>query len=234
MLGALIARWRKHYAPGTAYRMRAALAHILRESGIAARPPSVPRNIARGVVATPEELARLMAAPPPFLRLYMLLYFQCGLRAHEILHVTPASWNESRHSVTIRVKGGRLRTAELTAETERLIAAARPFEGRMQESVIGILHGKPITQWGLQKAFRRHADRCGVNPAVTGHDLRRTAATILYAATKDLRVAQQLLGHQRLESTLSYLAPLAPDEARRYAELLRFDHFHPKEGDKPQ
>jgi len=64
-----------------------------------------------------------------------------------------------------------------------------------------------------------------VNDELTAHDLRRTAATILYGATKDLRVPQQLLGHKNLSSTLEYLAPLAPDEARRYAELLRFDKF---------
>ncbi|MGH9677063.1 MAG: tyrosine-type recombinase/integrase, partial [Candidatus Acidiferrum sp.] len=102
------------------------------------------------------------------------------------------------------------------------------------EPCINILHGKPIQRAGMQHAFRKHADRCGVSHNVTPHDLRRTAATILYAATKDLRVPQQLLGHKDLSSTLSYLAPLAPDEARRYAQLLRFDKFHPKEGEKPQ
>ena len=61
---------------------------------------------------------------------------------------------------------------------------------------------------------------------MNAHDLRRSAATILYMATKDLRVPQQLLGHKNLASTLAYLAPMAPDEARRYQELLRFDHFH--------
>ena len=166
-----------------------------------------------------------MTNPQPFLRLYMLLYFQCGLRASEALATTPRNWNPEQHTVTIPVKGKKMRTAEVTPEVETLFLAAHA-QATDDRSFIELLRGRPVTQNSLRQQWQRHRTNCGISPKVTAHDLRRTAATILYAATKDLRVPQQLLGHQNLASTLRYIAPLAPDEARRYAELLRFDKFH--------
>jgi integrase len=204
----------------------------LRAAGYMGTIPKVPRPQARAVTATPDELARLFANPPAFLKLYMLLYLQCGLRSAETLEITPSAWRQETHTALITVKGGRLRTVELTPDVEQLLATTTDADP--DQPAICILHGKPIQKAGLQHAFRRHADRCQVNRDITPHDLRRTAATILHAATKDLRVPQQLLGHKDLSSTLAYIAPLAPDEARQYTHLLRFGHFHPKPGDKLQ
>lgn len=232
VVAALVAKWRREWSPKTVYSRMIYLRKELRAAGYLGAIPKVPRPEVRAVTATTDELARLFANPPAFLKLYMLLYLQCGLRSAETLEVTPRVWRPETHTALIKVKGGRLRTIELTPDVEELLLPT--CGGDPDLPAIWLLHGKPIQKAGLQHAFRRHADKCGVNRDVTPHDLRRTAATILYAATKDLRVPQQLLGHKSITSTIAYLAPMAPDEARRYTELLRFGHFHPKEGDKPQ
>jgi integrase len=225
-----MAAWKKRLRKTTLVLYRYHLQQLLDVLATFGAPgikaPKVKYGPQRGVTATPEELARLFASPPPFMRLYLLLYLQAGLRHHEMIRVTPRSWNPEKHALTIEVKGGRQRTAEITEDIERLFEAAKPFEGREDESFVSLLHGTKITDGSLRNAWQRYRNQCGVSVLVTAHDLRRTAASILYAATKDLRVPQQLLGHQTLTSTLRYIAPLAPNEARRYAELLRFDHFH--------
>lgn len=187
-------------------------------------PPKVPPPHQRAIVASGAELVALMENPQPFLRLYMLLYFQCGLRSSEALAVTPRTWNPEQHTVTIPVKGKKMRTAEVTPEVETLFLAAHG-DPVSQQSFIELLRGRRVTQGSIRKAWEAHRINCGISAEVTAHDLRRTAATILYAATKDLRVPQQQLGHQNLASTLRYIAPMAPDEARKYAELLRFDKY---------
>jgi integrase len=232
LVAAIVGKWRREWSPKTVYSRMIYFRRELRAAGYMGSIPKVPRPQARAVTATPEELARLFANPPAFLKLYMLLYLQCGLRSAETLEITPRSWRPETHTALIRVKGGDLRTVELTPDVEQLLATTTDSDP--EAPAIWTLHGKPIQKAGLQHAFRRHADRCHVNRDVTPHDLRRTAATILYAATKDLRVPQQLLGHKSLSSTLTYLAPMAPDEARKYTELLRFGHFQPKPEDKPQ
>jgi len=238
MVGALVATWRKRYAPRTAYSYRGRLAKLLRTleafGGHHINPPKVPFPPARATVARGEELHALLTTASPWLRLFILLYLQCGLRRSEALAVTPRTWDPDQHTVTIKVKGGRTRTAQLTPDVETLLQMAAPTTTDPDQPYIYALRGRPISKSGLGQAWTALKKRCEVNPLVTAHDLRRTAATILYTATKDLRVPQQLLGHQRLSSTLTYLAPMHPDEARKYSELLRFDHFKPKEGDKPQ
>jgi integrase len=228
MVAALVANWRKRHKPQTAYNYRSKLRQVLRllEDYGAPRivPPKVPIPHARAVIASGDEIARLFKQPTPWLRLYMLLYFQCGLRSAEALRVTPRSWNREEHTVTIEVKGGGTRTAQITRDVELIFEACG--EPEKDTPFLHIVRGRPITAAGLKFAWQKHRAACGVSPLVTAHDLRRTAATILYNATHDLRVPQQLLGHKNLASTLQYLAPMAPDEARKYFELLRFDKFH--------
>ena len=46
----------------------------------------------------------------------------------------------------------------------------------------------------------------GLDPRAYGtHSLRRTKATLIYRRTKNLRAAQLLLGHSKVESTVRYL-----------------------------
>ena len=54
------------------------------------------------------------------------------------------------------------------------------------------------------------------NPRGT-HTLRRTNATLIYRRTKNLRAAQLLLGHTRLESAVRYLG-IEVDDALEIAE----------------
>ncbi len=234
MIGALVATWRKRHKPSTCYAYRSKLANLLGAlvsfGAPILKPPKLPPPRPRGVVATGNELTRLLADPQPWLRLFILLYLQCGLRKHEALAVTPRTWNRENHTVTIPIKGGRIRTAQVTDDVEILFLAAGDPDP--DTTYISALRGRKVNDSGMGQAWTALKKRTGINPTVTAHDLRRTSATILYTATKDLRVPQQLLGHQDLTSTLRYLAPMAPDEARKYTDLLRFHNF--KSTEKPQ
>jgi len=57
----------------------------------------------------------------------------------------------------------------------------------------------------LYSAFRRHVTHCGLGKDVTPHILRHTCATRLFWAGIDPRTVQELLGHERLESTMIYV-----------------------------
>lgn len=221
-----MARWKARYKPSTAYSRRCALVRICHQleqfHAPQIRPPKLPPPSGRTTVATGKELLALFDKPAPYLRLFMLLYLQAGLRFSETLRATPSAYNEEKRTLTLIVKGGRQRRVDLTEDVTRLFAAVDP---PADTPYIFALRGRTLTNSGLNRAWRKHRALCGVSPLVTAHDLRRTAATIVYEKTHDLRAAQQLLGHKNLVSTLSYLAPLHPDEARRYAELLQFDKF---------
>ncbi len=58
----------------------------------------------------------------------------------------------------------------------------------------------------------------GLDPSVYGtHSMRRTKATLIYKRTKNLRAVQLLLGHTKLESTVSYLG-IEVDDALEISE----------------
>ena len=62
--------------------------------------------------------------------------------------------------------------------------------------------------------------RIGLDPLLFGtHSLRRTKATLIYRRTWNLRAAQLLLGHAKVESTVRYLG-IEVDDALAIAEQI--------------
>jgi integrase len=227
MVGALVGAWKTRYSKGTAYgyrnKLRSLLAAMVPYGLQTMKPPKLPPPPARAITATHNELVRLLSDPAPWLRLFILLYLQCGLRRAETLRVTPRTWNREQHTATIPVKGGETRTLLLTPDVELLLDAAG--DPPPDTSFISALYGKEVGFSTIRSAWKRHRTKHHVAENVTAHDLRRTAATIVMNATHDLRAAQQLLGHKNLSSTVHYIAPLEPAEARKYQQLLHFEHF---------
>jgi integrase len=65
---------------------------------------------------------------------------------------------------------------------------------------------------------KRWAGTIGLDPHDYGaHSMRRTKATLIYRRTKNLRAAQLLLGHTKLESTVRSLG-IEVDDALEMAE----------------
>jgi integrase len=63
-----------------------------------------------------------------------------------------------------------------------------------------------ITTRQYARIVHRWVSSIGLDPADYGtHTMRRTKATLIYRSTKNIRAAQLLLGHSRLESTIRYL-----------------------------
>jgi integrase len=215
IIGALVSNWKKRHKRSTVHSYRASLQNLMAAlcsfGAPPIRVPRVPQGPPRGTIATGDELARLLANPQPWMRLFILLYLQCGLRKSEALAVTPRSWDRENHCVRIPVKGGAIRTAEVTADVEILFLAAGDPDP--DTSYITALRGHAFTNSSIHSAWQDHRKKCGVNPALNAHDLRRTAATILYTLTKDLRIPQQLLGHQSLATTCSASPPSATRSA---------------------
>ena len=182
--------------------------------------PRPPRQ--RIVTFTEAEAAAVLEAAPPSLRLALLLCCDCGLRSGEAVRIAPADYNAQRHTITFVQKGGNKRIATVTARVEQLFALA-PDTGEPLTPYCSRLHstGRKMSYPILAAAWRKLKKRLGIRPELRMHDLRRTLATNAYRATKDLILTQQLLGHQNLESTLRYIAPLDTPNLRPLLESLK-------------
>ena len=64
--------------------------------------------------------------------------------------------------------------------------------------------GTPLTPRGVRKVINSIIDNCAVNKHVSPHMIRHSFATALLNNGADLRIVQELLGHENLQTTQIY------------------------------
>lgn len=138
-------------------------------------------------------------------RLMIRLGAECGLRRGEIarVHSDGVVADNAGRSLIVRGKGDKQRIVPLPDDLAGIIMDARGylfpgrFGGHVEESYIG-----------------DHISRL-LPDGYAAHTLRHRFATTAYAATHDLFVVAELLGHESVETTEHYVA--MPDGRLREA-----------------
>lgn len=138
-------------------------------------------------------------------RLMIRLGAECGLRRGEIalVHSDDVVADSAGRSLIVRGKGDKQRIVPLPDDLAGIIMDARGylfpgrFGGHVEESYIG-----------------DHISRL-LPDGYAAHTLRHRFATTAYAATHDLFVVAELLGHESVETTEHYVA--MPDGRLREA-----------------
>lgn len=138
-------------------------------------------------------------------RLMIRLGAECGLRRGEIaaVHSDDVVADSAGRSLIVRGKGDKQRIVPLQDDLACIIMDARGylfpgrFGGHVEESYIG-----------------DHISRL-LPDGYAAHTLRHRFATTAYAATHDLFVVAELLGHESVETTEHYVA--MPDGRLREA-----------------
>lgn len=146
-----------------------------------------------------------MQKATPSEKLMVRLGAECGLRRGEIarVHSDDVVADSAGHSLIVRGKGDKQRIVPLpddlantVMETQGYLFPGR-FGGHVEESYIG-----------------DHISRL-LPDGYAAHTLRHRFATTAYAATHDLFVVAELLGHESVETTEHYVA--MPDGRLREA-----------------
>lgn len=157
--------------------------------------PRSSRSLPRPIATT--ELRRaLAAAHSPTMRLWLMLAAYQGLRAGEIaaLHW---SW-VTEDGIRVRGKGGHTRVVPLHPEVAVVLGSWPVREGHLFVRPAG-------TPWPAAAVSREMAvflERCGIRDRA--HGLRHWFGTECYRASKDLRLVQELMGHQSPITTAGY------------------------------
>ena len=163
-----------------------------------------------------EEVTRLLEAPDAATpqgqrdRAMLELFYASGLRVSEMASLDLS--NVALEAKEIRVWG--------KGYKERMVLMGQPAvsalnlylgEGRKKllgksssEALFVNRYGKRLSERSLQKIISMYAIKAGLDKRVHPHMLRHSFATHLLDGGADLRVVQELLGHDNLTSTQIY------------------------------
>lgn len=205
---------RRRWAPNTRKSYRASLRSFYGWAMATGRTSESPAHLLPAVRVprarprpTPETAFRFaMRTADPRARLAIMLAGICGLRRGEVAQARREHMELDLLGWCLRVKGkgGHVRLVPVPDELAREILS-RPA-GWLFPSA----QGGHLTPNHLGKLVSKH-----LPDGLTTHTLRHRCGTMAYAATKDLRAVQELLGHAKPETTAIYTA--VPEEAIRAA-----------------
>ena len=162
------------------------------------------------------------------------LIYSCGLRVSEGANIKVADLNGKEKYVLVRGKGGKDRrvpvpetTLEELREHYRAVHLARGTHGIDRPQISewlfpGKRDRRPIHITSIQIAFRAAWKLSGLLKPASVHTLRHSYATHLLEAGVDLRVIQELLGHDDPGTTAIYthLTDTITGQAREVIERL--------------
>ena len=221
VVAGLAARWKAKYAASTMHSISCQARKILRDIDQTcgtSLTEGMPKPIKpRERIATPEELAALLAHAEPWLKLWLLLMATLGLRFSEALHVGAENYDRSAHTITITTKGEKRKTFPVTAEIETLFELAPEGAGTFIER----LRGRHIKRDWMREHWWKLKKKAGVAQDLIPHDLRRTAAVRTYTATHDIWAVKALLGHEKLDTTAWYLKPYDKEAMNQIQRAIR-------------
>ena len=173
------------------------------------------------VVLSREEVQRLFAAVTNLKQkaLFMVAY-DAGLRLSEIINLRIEDLDSERMAIRIRQgKGKKDRYARLTAG---LLDMLRKYWKAYRPKTLlfpGAMPDKPYDLATPGQLLKKACRKAGITKRVSMHTLRHTFATHLLEAGTNLRVIQQLLGHERIQTTCLY-THISLEQLREAPSLL--------------
>ena len=167
-------------------------------------------------VLTPQEVARLLAAPdirkPLGLRdkAILELLYATGVRASEVASLDIDSVHHQYGYLRCMGKGSKERVVPVgkpALEFTRRYAVEvwpRLLRGRPSPALFVSARGTRLTRLTIWRVVKKNARLAGISKEVFPHTLRHSFATHLLAGGADLRSVQEMLGHATIMTTQLY------------------------------
>lgn len=141
-------------------------------------------------------------------RALMALTGLMGLRVSEAVSVRPANINLTTMMLTVRGKGDKTRVVPISdVAWTHMVHAYK----------VALDQGKTLvdrSERGARASITRHGKRAGLSAHVKSHDMRATLATAAFAATRNVRAVQEILGHANITTTQVY-TEVTDDDMRK-------------------
>ena len=152
------------------------------------------------------EVARLLRKPRnPKHRAILMLLYSAGLRVGEVVRLKPPDLDIERGVIRVRQgKGSKDRYTLLARRAAEAVAIYRDAYPTDKWLFPGKRRGRHLTTRSVQRMVKNAATAAGIEKNVTAHTLRHSFATHLLEGGTNLRIIQELLGHQSARTTQIY------------------------------
>lgn len=155
--------------------------------------------------------------------------YGCGLRVSELVNLEYSKVFFREQYLTVEGKGSKQRLVPMSeVSVECIRRYIEKVRNRMdihrgEENILFLnRRGSRLTRQMIFTIIRRLADLAGIRKTISPHTLRHSFATHLLEGGANLRVIQQLLGHESIATTEIYLHL----DSRRLREQILL--YHPR------
>lgn len=190
--------------------------HIEKNPALKLKEPRLDERIPKALSVEEMELLR-DACKTALEHVLIEFFFATGCRVGEAHRLNKSSLNFERHSAIVDGKGRKQREVYFGAKAaiwiKRYLEARKDDDQALFASVNKPYKRMSICQ--IQRHIKKVASRCGLEEKVHPHVLRHTFATSVLNNGAPLHTVQDLLGHDKPETTLLYTK--VSGEARRQA-----------------
>ncbi|MHC4885244.1 MAG: site-specific tyrosine recombinase/integron integrase [Planctomycetota bacterium] len=157
-------------------------------------------------------------------RAIMELLYSAGLRSFELVALNHDDVSFDRATVRARGKGKKERINPIGSYAvkalKEYLAVKETHPNRMRFDPYAVFintRGGRLTTRSVRRVLDRYASECGLSNEITPHTLRHSFATHLLSRGADLRVVQELLGHQNISTTQHYTHLSSDEVSAAYA-----------------
>ena len=142
-------------------------------------------------------------------RAILEILYGCGLRVSELCSLRISCVYADEGFVRIIGKGNKERLVPvggmaLAAYSAWLAARPEPGSDQYSDYVFLNRFGKPLTRVSVFNMVKKQALAAGVNKEISPHTFRHSFATHLIENGADLRIVQEMLGHESILTTEIY------------------------------
>ena len=143
-------------------------------------------------------------------RAMLEVLYGSGLRVSELVNLKLSNIYADEHYMLIEGKGSKQRLVPLSPESEEWLSywyqerATWPIRPGAEDYVFLNRRGAPLTRVMVFTIIKRLCAQAGIQKTISPHTLRHSFATHMLQNGADLRIIQQLLGHEDITTTEIY------------------------------
>ena len=159
-------------------------------------------------------------------RMILELLFATGIRVSELVNIKIKDIEFKDRSIKITGKGKKDRIVYFNKVCQEVMsnyvinARQELLKGKKNDYLIINHLGNKITSRGVQDIIEKILLKSSIKHKISPHTLRHTFATLLLKEGMDIREVQELLGHERLETTSIYTHVTNEELRKAYLNAL--------------